>query len=63
MKCPYRIKTTVYKREIPKEALNKGDIVSSTAQDFMECDEEECPFYNSFEDTCARAVQEIGGGL
>jgi len=58
MKCPYRIKTTVFKREMPKEALNKGDIVSTAVQDFAECYEDECPFFDF--GVCKRAATEGG---
>lgn len=57
MKCPYRVQvnktiiTNDYKKAVNEEI------------NFEDCYEEECPFYNSFEDTCARAVQEAGGGL
>lgn len=58
MKCPYRIKTTVYKREMPKEALNKGDVASTAIQDFADCYEDDCPFYRF--DGCKRV--DIEGG-
>ena len=57
MKCPYRVQvnrtitTAGYTRTV-NEKIN-----------FEDCYEEVCPFYNSFEDTCERAVQEVGGGL
>lgn len=63
MKCPYRSKTTIYKREMPKEALNKGDVVSTATQDFADCYEDECPFYNSYAENCGRVIQETGGEL
>lgn len=52
MKCPYRI--------FSQKKVNKvnGVIETDTHEFFEECNEEECPLYDSLEGECVRATSE-----
>lgn len=65
MKCPYRTKVTFIEPEPKTLSTSEGKVTITKVEtaDFEDCYEEDCPFYNSYADSCGRVIQETGGEL
>lgn len=53
MKCPFKV-SIVYTHEV----LHGTIVTRSERTAFEECDEDECPYYDEYADTCGRIDKE-----